>query len=147
MPAEVAAPAFSSSSTEARTSGWQENVSAIFANPTGVGLGSTGAAAEKAVARGVKTYQPDNYYFKSLYELGVVGLWLFLLLMLAVYSSVRARVSSLQGPDAAFASGTAAMIVAAGVASLVAMYLEIFPMDFYFWLLVGVVSSFIPESS
>lgn len=148
IPPEVARPALSSSSTQARTEGWQQNLDAIFAHPLGVGLGTTGAAAEKIeLTTGAKTYQPDNYYFKSLYELGLLGLWLFVLLIVAVFGAVRSRARQLNGLDAAFSSGVAATVAAAAVASLVAMYLEIFPMDFYFWFLVGTVASCLPESS
>lgn len=149
LPAEVAAPALSSTSTKARTEGWADNLKVVVSRPLGVGLGTTGAASEKLQEIGVKTttYQPDNYYFKSLYELGVLGLWLFLLVLAAVFVAARERARALSGFDGAFAAGVTAMVVATSVASLVAMYLEIFPMDFYFWLLVGAVASCLPAAS
>jgi len=133
--------ALSSSSTTERTTSWEQNVGRVFSNPFGVGLGASGAAAEKAaIGTGVRTYQPDNFYFKTVLELGVLGLWMLVLLLAGAFSASRAAAGRLDGRDAALAAGVAAMVAAAAAASFVATYFEIFPMDLFFWLLLTVVA-------
>ena len=48
--------------------------------------------------------------------------------------------------DAALAAGIAAVVLAAGTASFVATYFEIFPVDLLFWLFLGVLPSLRPAS-
>ncbi|MCW2730753.1 MAG: O-antigen polymerase [Mycobacterium sp.] len=137
---------FSSSSLGQRGAGWSDIISSILVHPVGLGLGASGSAADRiSSASGVEigavstNYQPDNYYVKMLLELGPIGLWLVLawLFVGLVWTMRLGRV--LPGRDGAFALGVSASIVAAMVASLVATYFEIFPIDVYFWLLLGVV--------
>jgi hypothetical protein len=143
---KVSEPVLSSTSLHARSTGWEENLRQVRAHPLGVGLGSSGAVAEKVsqaeIARtGKRPFQPDNYYFKVLYELGVLGLWMFVLFVVGAFRSTRSIASRLRGDDRALAEGVTAMILAAAVASLVATYLEIFPLDLLFWLLLAVVAA------
>lgn len=146
LPQELAGPALSASSSVERVESWQERVSQVAAAPLGAGVGVTGSASEKvAELRGGTHYQPDNYYFKILIELGVLGFWLLLLLVTSVFTTARSA-SRLAGERGAVATGVAATVLAAAVASLVATYLEIFPMDLYFWLLAGTVSVWADES-
>lgn len=140
LPAEVASSALSPTSTKERTSSWQQNIGQVLVHPLGTGVGSSGAAAEKSAAPGTETYQPDNFYFKMLLELGLLGLWMLLLLLAAAFADTRAAARRLPGRDGALASGVSAMVVAAGAACLVATYFEIFPMDLLFWLLIAVVT-------
>ncbi|HUP68722.1 MAG TPA: O-antigen ligase family protein [Acidimicrobiales bacterium] len=148
LPGEFASSALSPSSAEQRTSSWQENIGRVLAHPLGVGVGASGAAAEKVAGPdGAKTYQPDNFYFKILLELGLLGLWLLVLLLVAAFACTRAAAKRLAGRDAALASGVSAMVVAAAAASVVATYFEIFPMDLLFWLLIAVVARCDPESA
>ena len=150
----VAAASFSgaflsTSSSEARFDLWGGNVSEIVAHPFGAGVGATGAAAEKAAevaGSDEEVFQPDNYYFKIAYEFGVIGLWLFALFLAAAAASTHQVARRLTGTDAAFASGVAACVIAAAVASVVSTYFEIFPLDAYFWLLLAVVATCAPES-
>ena len=74
-----------------------------------------------------------------LLELGVIGLWLLGALFVTglAYAFTVSRRSV--DPDSALALGIAATMLAVIVASAVSTYLEIFPMDFYFWLLLGVL--------
>lgn len=142
---------FSSTSLGQRSTGWSEIISDVLTHPLGLGLGTSGSAAEriaKATGRPASsTYQPDNYYVKMLLELGPIGLWLFLLVLVsAVLSTLRAA-RILTGRDAALALGVSASVVAAAVASLVATYLEIFPLDVYFWLLLGVVGCAVSQEA
>jgi hypothetical protein len=143
LPPEATAAAFSGSSSAERTAGWQENLPSVIDHPLGTGLGSTGSAA-LATARlsgePIKTYQTDNYYIKVLLELGLLGLWIFVLLLGGLFSELRRTSMRLRGTDAALASSAAAMVLAAAAACTVATYFEIFPLDVLFWLLVFTVA-------
>lgn len=148
---------FVSDSLFIRFDRWAEAPAAVVADPWGSGIGSAGAAAAKAegLAGGqassregragttLLVYQPDNHYVKVGYELGVVGLWLFLLALVSAHAT--ARRASRQPADRGFGAGVAAVVVASAVASLGATFFEIFPLDYLVWLLVGVVSA--PEPS
>ena len=148
LPGDVTATALSSRSSVQRVTSWGERVDQLRDNPAGVGIGATGSASEKVatVRDRSDTYQPDNYYFKVGLELGVVGLWLQLLLLAAAFTSCRDAAVLLPGRDGELALGSAAMVLAAAAASVVATYFEIFPMDVYFWLLLGVVATCRPAS-
>ncbi len=97
-----------------------------------------------------QVYLPDNLYVKTAIELGVIGVWLLLLLgVVVVVVAVRAaRAAADRGhrSDRGLAEGIAVSVVGAAAASLVSTYLEIFPLDLYFWLLLGVLLCF-PRAS
>lgn len=153
VPPAVAAVFVSSTSLGQRTSGWSVVVEQILGAPLGHGVGYTGAGAEKAVEEGAdpsrvltlggELYLPDNQYVKSALELGPVGLWLLLVVGISVVVAGRrvARAAAAQGrtADRALAEGITASVVGAAAAGLVSTYLEIFPLDVFFWLLLGVV--------
>jgi hypothetical protein len=142
LPGSLLGPAASASSLGTRQEGWTGHLGQVVDHPLGAGLATTGAAAEKVLeisGRDATVFEPDNQYVKTLLELGVLGLWLFGLVLLGVLTELRRAERVLAGRDAALAAGTTAHVVAACVAMLVATYLEIFPMDAYTWLLVGVV--------
>jgi len=139
LPPEAASSALSSSSSVERTTGWRTNLAQVGRSPIGVGVGATGSAAVKtAEFTGQETiYQPDNYYMKVALELGVLGLWLFVMVLVSTFAVARRQMTTGPPEDRAFASGLTAAVLASAVASLVATYFEIFPMDLLFWLLVG----------
>ena len=153
VPSAVLTDYFSSSSLDERATGWQTIFDSLLTAPLGNGIGTTGAAAEKSLELGADasqlvTYQgstqlylPDNQYVKTVIELGPIGLWLFLLLGAAVIAAAVKAARRTTGNDQALAQGIAASVIGAAAASLVSTYLEIFPLDFYFWLLVGVLLS------
>ncbi|GAA5141883.1 hypothetical protein GCM10023340_04380 [Nocardioides marinquilinus] len=157
LPASVLATFLSSSSLGERGSGWQETFGLVAEAPWGQGLGTSGAAAEKALELGAErndilivggaNYQPDNQYVKTLLELGPIGLWLLLLVGAAALVAAVRTASAHVGVDRALAEGVAACLIAAGAGSLVATYLEIFPLDLYFWLLLGVLLCLDPRST
>ena len=149
LPSDVASSAFSARSSEQRVEGWSENLAQIVSHPAGVGVGASGAASEKVAVLSGETgyYQPDNHYFKMLYELGPLGLWLFVLLLAACFFSGRRIERHAAGTNRAMAGGVTAMVLASAAACLVATYFEIFPMDVYFWMLVGVVSTMDAQSA
>jgi hypothetical protein len=131
------------SSLHERASGWQANIHNVVDHPLGAGIGSTGSAAEKLVKlrQATTAYQPDNYLFKTLYELGVLGLWLLVLVFVAAGRTASALARRLRGVDAAFCDGLGAAVLGAAAASLFATYLEIFPLDLLFWLSLGLLGA------
>lgn len=149
LPASVSVATLSSSSLAERSTGWGANFAQILAHPLGVGVGATGAAAARvaalqvhgATALAAAVYQPDNYYFKTAYELGVLGLWMLVMLLVAVLLDSDRAALVLADRDAGLAAGVTAFILAAMVASTVSTFLEIFPMDVFTWVLVTVVAT------
>jgi multisubunit Na+/H+ antiporter MnhB subunit len=129
---------------------WGSNTSQVVEHPLGKGIATTGSAAEKLTElkgeSGKSVVQPDNYYFKTTIELGVLGLWIVLLLFVTAFASTHGAARRLRGYDAALATGVGASVLAAATVSLFATYFEVFPMDVYFWLLLGVVAACVPES-
>jgi hypothetical protein len=129
---------------------WGKNTSQVVEHPLGKGIATTGSAAEKLTElkgeSGKSVLQPDNYYFKTTIELGVLGLWIVLLLFVTAFASTHGAARRLRGYDAALATGVGASVLAAATVSLFATYFEVFPMDVYFWLLLGVVAACVPES-
>jgi hypothetical protein len=145
LPTDTTAAALSASSSQERVLGWEQNIARVAANPLGEGTGAVGAPAERVLAEaGVRggpddAYQPDSYFVKIGIELGVLGLWLFVVAMAGALRTAH-RAARADGRDGALASSTAAYIVAAITASMVATFFEIFPMEAYFWLLLTVTS-------
>jgi hypothetical protein len=141
VPGQYATPTLGATSLGQRSQSWTDHISTIF-DPTGHGIGLTGSAGEK-VEKLLKlngdVYQPDNQYFKTIYELGVLGLFFFVLLLLSSFWTARAAVPRLHGRDQALAEGLTAHILGVIAACFVATYFEIFPMDFFFWLLLSIV--------
>ncbi len=143
LPPDAASSALSSSSTSERASGWSQNLHHVASRPFGSGVGSAGASAEKAAELAntdAAAYQPDNQYFLALYELGPLGLWLLVLLLGAAFASARHAARARAGPDADLAAGVAALVVAVAAASTVSSFLQIFPMDVLWWVLLAVVA-------
>ncbi|MDJ0395791.1 O-antigen ligase family protein [Rhodococcus sp. G-MC3] len=145
---KITAVFFSSSSLGQRGDGWNNIIASILVHPLGTGLGSSGSAADRiSTASGTAfqkdglstNYQPDNYFVKATLELGPIGLWAVVALLIATMMWCTRLSRSLPGNDGALALGVGASIVAAMFASLVSTYFEIFPIDVYFWLLLGVV--------
>jgi hypothetical protein len=142
IPGQYATPALGSTSLGQRSQSWTDNISTIF-DPVGHGIGATGSAGAKVekvlnIVNG-DAYQPDNQYFKTIYELGVLGLYFFIFLLVSAFLTARAAVPRLHGRDQALAEGLSAHILGVIVACFVATYFEIFPMDFFFWLLLSIV--------
>ncbi|WP_369140799.1 O-antigen ligase family protein [Modestobacter versicolor] len=135
--------ALSPTSLLQRTSSWSQALTDIAGAPFGHGLGTSGSAAQRiATAAGdiAPTDQPDNYYVKVLLELGPLGLWLFVLLLVSALWWTARLSRSLTGRDAALALGVSASVASVVASSVVATYFEIFPLDYYFWVLLGGVA-------
>jgi hypothetical protein len=151
LPGSFSTSAFESTSFGERQVGWSQNISKVVSAPFGNGIGTTGASAEKTVIVthdvSRRVYQPDNQYFKVLYELGVIGLWIFVLLYAALLVTARRVESELTGTDRAMAMGVTGLVIGAIAASFVATWLEIFPNDLYLWTMLAVVLTATHESS
>ena len=107
---------FSSSSLQERTLSWGDRLDLFAENPFGTGIGTTGAAAEKAAKLNFQnpdlTYVPDNTWLKEMFELGILGLWLLVLMVVAMFVSIRRTERRSTGIDRDFLSGAAAQLLA-----------------------------------
>ena len=148
----VGSALISTSSVDDRTTGWARSTELVMSNPIGSGMGSVGAAAEKVfdegggadrfpTTAGDPTYQPDNYYVLKLIELGPLGLWLFVVIIASAWNHARVLGRQRAGADSALALGVAAVVAGAAAAAMASTYWEIFPVDLYFWTLLGVLTS------
>ena len=139
---------FSSSSLQDRTVSWNDRFDRFAGNPMGTGIGTTGAAAEKAAKLNSldpnATYVPDNSWLKVLFELGVFGFWMFIAMLASMFLFTRFVERRSEGIDRDFVNGATAQLLAVFMASLVATYLELTPMDQLFWLMAGVVATIAP---
>lgn len=148
LPESIRATVFSSSSLGERGAGWSSISDEILSHPFGIGIGSTGSVAQKVATlkgSGADTYQPDSHYVKVLLELGIIGAWLFVLLLVTALMVALITTRRSVDPDSALALGIAASLLAAIGAAAVSTYFEIFPMDAYFWMFLGVLAC-IPRS-
>jgi O-Antigen ligase len=167
IPGSSATSALSSDSTKARSANWTENFDAIADHPLGLGVGETGAAKarsygqsveEQAAAFGIDVnqpdadvytpvlggngvYQPDNYYLKTVIELGVLGLWFLIRVLVGAVRESRALERVPDKTDSAFGLGMTAFLFAVIFSMFFATYLELFPMDTYFWVLLGITAA------
>ena len=149
LPGKLGSPALSSSSLHERVTSWDRNLDHVLRHPLGTGIGASGAAAAKTASltgSHTHTFQPDNYYFKEIYELGMPGLVLFVWLLGAAFWNADRKAIRIRGPDSALALGVAAAVLAAAAASAISTYFEIYPMDLMFWLLIAVVATLCPTS-
>lgn len=140
----------SDSSLSERGDHWVRHLPRILTSPVGEGLGTTGSAAAKAAegrAQVGVVYQPDSFYVKVLLELGPLGLALYVTIAALMVVTLRGLVGS--GGDAlerAVSAGALGMVLAAGTAALFSTYLEIFPMDAFFWLLPVIAGGTTPAA-
>jgi hypothetical protein len=157
-PADTGSNATSARSGESRVQTWNDNLYELGDHPFGIGVGSAGSAAAKINVRaggsrgyqfagvGVSgtAYQPDNQYFLFALELGLAGLWCYVLFLISAFrTSVRVSERT-AGEDSAFALGTAAVVLAYAVGGVPATILEILPV-YYFWLAIGVTAALAPD--
>ncbi|APE35085.1 hypothetical protein BOX37_15280 [Nocardia mangyaensis] len=165
MSSQARSSLFSSSSLADRGTGWNSVMQSIGSHPFGDGLGSTGAAKARQLVQELgpmaeklpyatgevqiygRPYQPDNYYMKLLIELGPIGLWLFAVILVVIWLMAIRGARTMRGPDSALALGIAASVLACAVSAVASSYFEIFPSDFYFWLLAGVLGCALTQQS
>jgi hypothetical protein len=143
--------ALQSNSLNVRTTSWADRGGALWSNPIGDGIGTTGAAAEKVAttaaptALGVNTFQADNSYLKVGLEIGVAGLWLFIALLVSAFLTGRYVEKRVEDADKHFAAAWSAQVLGIMGACVVATYFEMSPMDALFWLMLAVVSTMAPR--
>jgi O-antigen ligase len=139
---------FGSNSLGDRTSSWSQRIDQVAEHPFGTGIGTTGAAADRtAILKKTDrdlAFQPDNSYLKVTFELGVFGLWLFVMMLVSMFLYTRGVERRVSGIDRDFITGVSAQYLAIMSASLVATYFELVPMDQLFWLMIAVVATMMP---
>ena len=142
---------FSSSSLGARTVSWDDRIDQFGRSPFfGSGIGTTGAAAEKAAFLNNQdpdaTYYPDNSWLKVTFELGVLRPVVLLHLVdLDVPLHEEGRTKSRGHRQGLRLRGDRAAARDHGVGSLVATYLELAPMDQLFWVMITIVATMAPQ--
>ncbi len=140
---------FGASSLGARTTSWSDRFDLIADNPFGTGLGTTGAAADKSALLKNEnpdtTFQPDNSYLKVTFELGVIGLWLLVMMLVSMIIYTRSVERRVSGIDVDFVVGCTAQLLALAAGSLVATYLELVPMDQLFYMMAAIVATMAPD--
>ncbi|MFM7616461.1 MAG: O-antigen ligase family protein [Actinomycetes bacterium] len=140
-----------SNSLNVRTTSWVDRAGDLITHPIGTGIGTIGAAAEKAQSldatdpNAPATFQSDNSYLKVGFELGIIGLWLFVALLVSAFLTGRHVERRVEGLDREFAASWCASVLAIMGAALVATYFEMVPMDALFWLGLGTVSAMAPR--
>jgi hypothetical protein len=75
----------------------------------------------------------------------VLGLWLLVMMLVAMFIWMRAVERRCSGIDQDFVAGASAQLLALMTASLVATYLELVPMDQIFWMMIGIVATMAPD--
>ena len=149
--ATLSTAVFSSSSFQDRTLSWSQRLDRFAEHPFGTGIGTTGAAAEKAAKLNFQdpnaTYVPDNSWLKVLFELGVFALWIMVAMIVSIFMYTRAVERRSDGIDRDFVNGAAAQLLAIMTAALVTTYFELSPMDQLFWMMVGVVATIAPVAA
>jgi O-antigen ligase len=148
--ANVSNAVFSSKSFTARTVSWSDRLDQFAQSPLfGTGIGTTGAAAEKAAFLNNKdpnaTYYPDNSWLKVAFELGIFALWFFFIWLISVFLYTRKAERRVEGIDKDFISGVTAQLLAIMISALVATYLELAPMDQLFWVMITIVATMAPQ--
>lgn len=141
---------FSATSLEDRGGHWSDRLPEMLVQPFGTGLGTTGSAAERLHNWGspvAAAYQPDNQYLKIGLELGIPGVVLYaVVVIIAAVVLIRLISVHTDALEQAITAAALAMTLAACVAGFFSTYLEIFPLDFYFWFLLAVGAS-VPASA
>jgi hypothetical protein len=138
----------SEESSQDRLGIWTDSLAEVAAHPLGLGIGATGSTAEKLELESggdvSNALQADNYFLETALELGIIGLWLFIVVLLLSWQAAVRTSRDLAGEEAAFASGVGAMVVASVAVSMSSAYFEVFPLDVAFWLLLGVLATIAP---
>ncbi len=158
LPASLQSASVSSSSLGQRTTSWKTHLSEVASTPLGHGIGSSGAAAAKvastkaggssfaATTGDSGTYNPDDGYITVAYDLGIVGLWVYLLVLAGAGVTAHTMSIRVPGSDRAFAEATAAFVVAVALGSATTVVFELSPLDAIWWLLVAAVSVAEPKA-
>lgn len=165
VPAGFRGSTLSATSAQQRASTWTNVPHIVADHPLGAGIGTTGSAVDKAQLAStpdtpsgltrstnspnasvtVALALPDNYFVQTLAELGVAGLWLACLLLAGILVGLYRASEARAGPTRAFLDGAVVMVLAAVASSVTATYFSLFPMDLFFWLVVGVATATVSD--
>lgn len=117
----------------------------IESHPLGIGLGTTGGASYKYASILQYGYlASDSYYYKLMVETGIPGLLLYLatsfyLVLDAIKFIVMNKYS--QYRDYVVVSG--AIIIAMMVANITNNFLELYPTNYLYWIILGIQESIV----
>ena len=126
---------------------WQETMIPAFQEQPFLGYGTSSAGeglANLYIGTGSRYFNSHNLYIKILLEMGVVGLFLFLWI---VGESLWTGLRQLRGPNNSSPDTTVLLqwgvagVTAILVSGLVIPNLDAYPVNYYFWLLLGLLSS------
>lgn len=126
---------------------WQETMIPAFQEQPFWGYGTSSAGeglANLYIGTGSRYFNSHNLYIKILLEMGVVGLFLFLWI---VGESLWTGLRQLRGPNNSSPDATVLLqwgvagVTAFLVSGLVIPNLDAYPVNYYFWLLLGLLSS------
>lgn len=128
------------SSQSGRISRWFEAYDQMRNDPLfGAGLGHFGGAVAK---RSYNTIYVDNYYMKTLAEMGLVGLIMFVWLILKTLKEGYYAMKKLASPGLRFmAAGMLAGLLAIVIHNAVENIFEIPYLNTYFWLVAGLLAA------
>jgi O-antigen ligase len=138
-------------SLNVRTTSWSDRGGQLITHPIGSGIGTIGAAAQKVQSLSAASpnqqaaFQSDNSYLKVGFELGLIGLWLFVALLVSAFLTGRYVERRVEGMDQHFAASWSATVLAIMASALVATYFEMIPMDAFFWMMLATVSAMAPR--
>ena len=88
---------------------------------------------------------PDNSWLKEMFELGIIGLWLLVVMYVAIFLMIRRTEKRVSGIDQDFVAGCTAQMLGIMTSALVATYFELVPMDQLFWVMVAIVATMAPD--
>lgn len=135
----------SSSSLQERGGHWSVNLPLVSSQPFGSGLGTTGSSAAKVFGGhnpSAPLYQPDSYYMKVLLEMGPLGMALYAAVAGVMVVGLLRMIPYTGDPlERGVLAGAVAVTLGACVAAFFSTYLEIFPLDAYFWLVPAIAGS------
>jgi len=131
---------FATSSYQFRMSGWQDVViPAMINNPFGYGTGCAMDGLKRMFLSGY-SFTSHSIYFKFALETGVISLILYLII---IWRCLRLGISNsykLNSPYLRkYSCFIVAFIAAISVAGLFGPFLDAYPVNLYFWFLLGVL--------
>lgn len=132
---------FGTSSYQFRVSGWQDVIiPAMMNNPFGYGTGCAMDGLKRMFLSGY-SFTSHNLYFKFALETGVISLILYLII---IWRCLRLGISNsyqLKSPYLKkYSCFIVAFITAISMAGLFGPFLDAYPVNLYFWFLLGVLS-------
>lgn len=118
---------------------WNSGISAWLEKPIfGVGLGSTGVAALNTIPE--KAFVTESQLLKSLIELGIPGLLLFIFMWFSIFQAIYILLNSnIKNSKKDQVLALTASLVIIFIEGLVYQNLEVKQVNAYFWFIIGVL--------